>query len=107
LQDQLRRAIAKREAAPPGEARDQADASVEALITSIERSVAVYVAINLRTDGKSIVMAQKVEAPRKVEASWTFTGSRRRSASSATSPSTVDRRDLRVRSSDLIRIRAG
>lgn len=70
LREQLRTAFEAQADAAPGEARTKATAKVEALLASIERSVAVYGAINLRSDGTRIVMAQKVEAPRKVTAEW-------------------------------------
>jgi hypothetical protein len=34
------------------------------LVGAIDRSVAVYGAIQLRTDGKNVVLAQKLERPR-------------------------------------------
>lgn len=70
LREQLRVAFEAQATAPPGEPLTKAKAKVDALLASIERSVAVYGAINLRTDGKRIVMAQKVEAPSKVRAQW-------------------------------------
>lgn len=56
--------------APAGEARRRAQKKVDDLLVQIERSVAVYGAINLRSDGKSIVMAQKVESPSRVTGQW-------------------------------------
>jgi beta-lactamase superfamily II metal-dependent hydrolase len=57
-------------AAPPGPARTRAQAKVDKLMNQIDRSVAVYGAINLRSDGKRIVMAQKVEKPTRITGQW-------------------------------------
>lgn len=56
--------------AKPGTETERAQRKVDALLEKIERSVAVYGAINLRSDGKRIVMAQKVEAPSRVSGQW-------------------------------------
>jgi beta-lactamase superfamily II metal-dependent hydrolase len=40
------------------------------LVDSLDRSVAVYGAINLRTDGEKILFAQKLERPRSVKKKW-------------------------------------
>jgi beta-lactamase superfamily II metal-dependent hydrolase len=56
--------------APMGPARLRAQKKVDDLLAQIERSVAVYGAINLRSDGKRIVMAQKVESPSRVTGQW-------------------------------------
>ncbi|MBL8459315.1 MAG: hypothetical protein JNM92_08120, partial [Zoogloea sp.] len=37
------------------------DAQLETLLSHLERSVAVYGMINLRTDGQRVVLAQKLE----------------------------------------------
>lgn len=47
-----------------------ARAKVDKLLQKIERSVAVYGAINLRSDGSRIVMAQKIEAPKSPTQAW-------------------------------------
>jgi beta-lactamase superfamily II metal-dependent hydrolase len=46
------------------------DAAIASLKKSLERSVAVYGAINLRTDGTRAVVAQKIEKPRDARTSW-------------------------------------
>lgn len=43
---------------------------IDDLLAQIERSVAVYGAINLRSDGRRIVMAQKIERPDSVQDAW-------------------------------------
>jgi hypothetical protein len=43
---------------------------IQAAISRVERSVAVYGAINLRTDGEKVVMAQKLERPRPNGEKW-------------------------------------
>jgi beta-lactamase superfamily II metal-dependent hydrolase len=40
------------------------------LVSSIERSVAVYGAINVRTDGRKVIIAQKLERPRRLDTKW-------------------------------------
>ena len=42
----------------------------EKLLEKIERSVAVFGAINVRTDGKKVVLAQKIEQPRGKNRKW-------------------------------------
>jgi hypothetical protein len=56
--------------AQPGEETERAQKNVDKLLAEIERSVAVYGAINLRSDGSKVVMAQKVEAPSRVSGQW-------------------------------------
>lgn len=56
--------------AKPGSEADNAKKRVDKLLGKIERSVAVYGAINLRSDGRRIVMAQKVESPSRVSGQW-------------------------------------
>jgi hypothetical protein len=46
------------------------NASIANLKKSLERSVAVFGAINLRTDGKRAVVAQKIERPRDAKTAW-------------------------------------
>jgi hypothetical protein len=40
------------------------------LVGSINRSIAVYGAINVRTDGHKVVIAQKLERPRSLKQKW-------------------------------------
>jgi beta-lactamase superfamily II metal-dependent hydrolase len=56
------------EAATPEE-RDRAQARFEAAVARLDRSVAVYGAINLRTDGEKVVLAYKLERS-KPEKGW-------------------------------------
>lgn len=58
-------AIAKTEAA-----RAKAREQYEKILGSIDRSVAVYGAINLRTDGQRVVMAYKLERENKLDKKW-------------------------------------
>lgn len=58
--DLKRLAAAIAEAATPEE-RDRAQARFEAAVARLDRSVAVYGAINLRTDGEKVVLAYKLE----------------------------------------------
>lgn len=57
-------------AAVDSPAARRAQAKVDKLLAQIERSVAVYGAINLRSDGRRIVMAQKVERPSRKDRAW-------------------------------------
>jgi len=42
----------------------------EKLVNTIDRSVAVYGAINVRTDGNDIIIAQKIEQPTRKDKEW-------------------------------------
>jgi len=53
--------LAKKIAETEGEARVKAEENYEKQLRKIERSVAVYGAINLRTDGTRVVLAYKLE----------------------------------------------
>ena len=46
--------------------KEELDKKYLALVEKINRSIAVYGAINLRTDGHKVVMAQKIERSRAV-----------------------------------------
>ncbi|MBA4791531.1 MAG: hypothetical protein H2042_17650 [Rhizobiales bacterium] len=70
LRAQLAAAQSAIETAPEGPKKERARAAFKALTDSIDRSVAVFGAINLRTDGTRIVMAQKIEAPRSPAKKW-------------------------------------
>jgi beta-lactamase superfamily II metal-dependent hydrolase len=50
--------------------RKKVEASIARLKTNLERSVATYGAINLRTDGRRAVVAQKIERPRNKSTEW-------------------------------------
>jgi beta-lactamase superfamily II metal-dependent hydrolase len=65
---ELRREIddlfSRREAAEGEEARAAIQKKIDEKLAKLERSVAVYGMINLRTDGRRILLAQKLEEPR-------------------------------------------
>ena len=61
LREKLRDLAAKLAAATTDEERDRAQFRFESLISKLDRSVAVYGAINLRTDGEKVVLAYKLE----------------------------------------------
>ena len=42
----------------------------EKLVNSIDRSIAVYGSIQVRTDGRKVVIAQKLERPRSLSSKW-------------------------------------
>jgi hypothetical protein len=50
-----------------GSARTKLEAEFTEILEQIDRSVAVYGAVHLRTDGRRVVMAQKLERPSKSE----------------------------------------
>lgn len=50
--------------------REKAKLSIDRTLTQLERSVAVYGLINLRTDGKKMILAQKLEQPRGGGGEW-------------------------------------
>lgn len=50
--------------------RDRIEAAHEKELRQIERSIAVYGAINLRTDGRRVVIAQKIERARGKDKKW-------------------------------------
>lgn len=51
-------------------ARDELTKKADELKANLDRSVAVYGAINLRTDGKRVVVAQKIEKARGENKEW-------------------------------------
>jgi len=51
-------------------AKQKAEDEFNKLVRTIERSIAVYGAINLRTDGTNVILAQKIEAPRRKDNEW-------------------------------------
>ncbi|MFO1319375.1 MAG: MBL fold metallo-hydrolase [Burkholderiales bacterium] len=74
LRQQFRDAVAALEAAiASGDAKriDRARAAHDKLTDALDRSIAVYGAVNLRTDGHRVVIAQKIEAPtQRYEKGW-------------------------------------
>ena len=70
VREQFREAARKLEEATTPEAREKARAKYEDLLKTLERSVAVYGAVNLRTDGHRIVMGYKIEKPRTKDNEW-------------------------------------
>lgn len=71
LRQELRGLIERRDGQEPGSPRRAAiDQQIDKLLATIERSVAVYGMINLRTDGKAVLLAQKLEARRGNGDEW-------------------------------------
>lgn len=64
LRGEIDELIKKKEEAATPEAKQAAQEQIDAVLAKLERSVAVYGLINLRTDGKKILLAQKLERPR-------------------------------------------
>lgn len=46
--------------------KERLDKQFEKMVNDIERSIAVFGAINVRTDGRKVVLAQKLEQPRRL-----------------------------------------
>jgi beta-lactamase superfamily II metal-dependent hydrolase len=70
LRGQIAEAQARLAAAADGEPKQKAQTALDKILNGIDRSVAVYGAINLRTDGKQVVMAQKIERPGRPDKKW-------------------------------------
>lgn len=64
LREDITRLFADLAAATTAAARAAAQAQVDVCLAKLERSVAVYGLINLRTDGHKVLLAQKLERPR-------------------------------------------
>ena len=64
LREEITELIAQVNTAPTESAREAAQAKLGAALAQLERSVAVYGLINLRTDGVRAILAQKLERPR-------------------------------------------
>jgi beta-lactamase superfamily II metal-dependent hydrolase len=64
LQAELRALGAALDIAEPGPKKVKAQAAFDKAIAKLERSIAIFGAINLRTDGEKVVMAYKVEVPK-------------------------------------------
>jgi hypothetical protein len=70
LRARLRALPALLAAASDPAVKKKLEAELEALTSQIDRSVAVYGAINLRTDGRRAIVAYKIEAPRSLDRKW-------------------------------------
>lgn len=64
LRDDISGLFAALAAATTESARAAAQAKVDAALAKLERSVAVYGLVNVRTDGRKVLLAQKLERPR-------------------------------------------
>ena len=65
LKERLRQLKEQARLAPEGSALARmAEREVEEVVSRIDRSVAVFGTIQLRTDGRSVLLAQKIEKPR-------------------------------------------
>lgn len=71
LRQELNALMERRDDHEPGSPRRATiDQQIDKLLATIERSVAVYGMINLRTDGKSVLLAQKLEVKRGTGEEW-------------------------------------
>ncbi len=70
LRGQLRQLAQEIADTPTDTAKNQKKRASLQLLLSIERSVAVFGAINVRTDGEKVVLAQKIERPRGKDKKW-------------------------------------
>jgi beta-lactamase superfamily II metal-dependent hydrolase len=64
LREEINQLIKKKEEADSIEEKQDVQEEIDAALSKLERSVAVYGLINLRTDGKKVMLAQKLERPR-------------------------------------------
>lgn len=64
LRRQIDELFTRRAAAETSEERERVQAQIDAVLARLERSVAVYGMITLRTDGERVLLAQKLERPR-------------------------------------------
>jgi beta-lactamase superfamily II metal-dependent hydrolase len=64
LRQEIEDLYSLREAAPTPEERARIQQRIQAVLARLERSVAVYGMITLRTDGDRVLLAQKLESPR-------------------------------------------
>ena len=77
FRQELKALFERREALLDDEVRnktklDAVGKQIDAQLALVERSVAVYGMINLRTDGRRVVLAQKLERPRGNGSAWDF-----------------------------------
>jgi beta-lactamase superfamily II metal-dependent hydrolase len=70
LRERIRTLIRRKEEAITEAARAAAEKALETALATLERSVAVYGLINLRTDGQKALLAQKLERPRPNKDEW-------------------------------------
>jgi hypothetical protein len=63
LRQQITMLFEELAAAPPA-AKPGVQDRIDDVLAQLERSVAVYGLVNLRTDGRKVVLAQKLERPR-------------------------------------------
>lgn len=63
LRDEITTLFAQLNAAAPAD-RPAIQAKIDACLARLERSIAVYGLVNLRTDGNRVLLAQKLERPR-------------------------------------------
>lgn len=70
VKDRVSELLELRDQATDAATRKAIREKIQAAISRVERSVAVYGAINLRTDGEKVLMAQKLERPRPNGEKW-------------------------------------
>lgn len=69
IRDAVKQMAAARKNGDPARIKS-AEKGYEKILGEIERSISTYGAVNLRTDGENVVMAYKIEAPRKKSQIW-------------------------------------
>ena len=70
IQQQFRSAQQKIETAKTPEAKQKAMDAFEKLVKTIQRSIGTYGAVNVRTDGKSVAIAYKIETISRKDKMW-------------------------------------
>lgn len=70
LRKELDEVVASLQTTMSAAQRKKVDKQIAALKTALDRSISTYGAINLRTDGRRVVIAQKIEKPRDARNGW-------------------------------------
>jgi hypothetical protein len=63
-------AASKSDSTATKKAKTEYDKALKSIMSKLDRSVAVYGAINLRTDGNKVVFAQRLERPSSKRKKW-------------------------------------
>ena len=70
VREEFRAAQREIEAAETPKAKEKALEAFEKLVKTIQRSISTYGAVNVRTDGKCVVIAYKIESPTFKDKMW-------------------------------------
>jgi beta-lactamase superfamily II metal-dependent hydrolase len=70
FQERIKKLIKKLDEAETKKKKEPIQKKIDTEISKLERSIAVYGMINVRTDGKKAIIAQKLEQPRSKKEKW-------------------------------------